>query len=124
MRPASTAFTGGAGNPVLSLGEDSISTVLSFAAVIVPVVAFLLVVVLFTLFIACTAPESPAGRTPDAAGPAAAPRPGATTFPQNEQPGGGGEQSDWSSDLSCALIVANTGSACRLCSSNGSATRS
>ena len=85
VRPASTAFTGGAGNPVLSLGEDSISTVLSFAAVIVPVVAFLLVVVLFTLLIWGARLESPArGRTPDAAGPAAAPRPGATTFPQNE----------------------------------------
>jgi Domain of unknown function (DUF4126) len=49
VRPASTAFTGGAGNPVLSLGEDTISTVLSFSAVIVPVVAFLLVLVLFWL---------------------------------------------------------------------------
>jgi len=47
IRPASTAFTGGAGNPVLSLGEDGISTALSFAAVIVPVVAFLMVLVLF-----------------------------------------------------------------------------
>jgi large-conductance mechanosensitive channel len=46
VRPASTAFTGGAGNPVLSLGEDSVSTVLSFSAVIVPVVAFLMVVTL------------------------------------------------------------------------------
>ena len=46
VRPASTAFTGGAGNPVLSLGEDTISTVLAFSAVIVPVVAFLMVVVL------------------------------------------------------------------------------
>ena len=51
VRPASTAFTGGAGNPVLSLGEDTISTVLSFSAVIVPVVAFLLVLVLFALLI-------------------------------------------------------------------------
>ena len=46
VRPASTAFTGGAGNPVLSLGEDTVSTVLSFSAVIVPVVAFLMGVVL------------------------------------------------------------------------------
>ena len=46
VRPASTAFTGGAGNPVLSLGEDTVSTVLSFSAVIVPVVAFLMVVAL------------------------------------------------------------------------------
>ena len=46
VRPASTAFTGGAGNPLLSLGEDTVSTVLSFSAVIVPVVAFLMVVAL------------------------------------------------------------------------------
>ena len=49
VRPASTAFTGGAGNPVLSLGEDTISTVLSFAAVLVPVVAFILALLLFGL---------------------------------------------------------------------------
>lgn len=49
VRPASTAFTGGVGNPVLSLGEDTISTVLSFSAVIVPVVAFGLVIALFAL---------------------------------------------------------------------------
>jgi large-conductance mechanosensitive channel len=46
VRPASTTFTGGAGNPVLSLGEDTVSTVLAFSAVIVPVVAFLMVVTL------------------------------------------------------------------------------
>ena len=46
-RPASTAFTGGAGNPVLSLGEDTVSTLLSFSAVIVPVVGFLMVLFLF-----------------------------------------------------------------------------
>lgn len=51
VRPASTAFTGGAGNPVLSLGEDAVSTLLSFSAVIVPVVAFLLVLVLFGLLV-------------------------------------------------------------------------
>jgi Domain of unknown function (DUF4126) len=47
VRPASTAFTGGAGNPVLSLGEDTLSAVLSFSAVIVPVVAFGLVLACF-----------------------------------------------------------------------------
>ena len=47
VRPASTAFTGGAGNPVLSLGEDTVSTLLSFSAVIVPVVGFLMVLFLF-----------------------------------------------------------------------------
>ncbi|HWC71712.1 MAG TPA: DUF4126 domain-containing protein [Actinomycetota bacterium] len=51
VRPASTAFTGGAGNPMLSLGEDTISTVLSFSAVIVPVVAFLLVLALFAVLV-------------------------------------------------------------------------
>ena len=49
VRPASTAFTGGAGNPVLSLGEDAISTLLSFSAVLVPVVAFVLALLLFGL---------------------------------------------------------------------------
>jgi len=49
VRPASTAFTGGAGNPVLSLGEDAISTLLAFSAVIVPVVAFGLALLLFGL---------------------------------------------------------------------------
>lgn len=39
VRPASTAFTGGTGNPLLSLGEDTTSTILSVGAVIVPVVA-------------------------------------------------------------------------------------
>jgi hypothetical protein len=39
VRPASTAFTGGTGNPLLSLGEDAVSTILSVGAVIVPVVA-------------------------------------------------------------------------------------
>jgi hypothetical protein len=51
VRPASTAFTGGAGNPVLSLGEDTFSTVLAFSAVIVPVVAFLMVVALAWLLV-------------------------------------------------------------------------
>ena len=49
VRPASTAFTGGAGNPVLSLGEDAISTLLAFSAVIVPVVAFVVALLLFGL---------------------------------------------------------------------------
>jgi hypothetical protein len=51
VRPASTAFTGGAGNPVLSLGEDTVSTVLSFGAVIVPVVAFLLALAVVGLLV-------------------------------------------------------------------------
>jgi large-conductance mechanosensitive channel len=51
VRPASTTFTGGAGNPVLSLGEDTVSTVLAFSAVIVPVVAFLMVMALAWLLV-------------------------------------------------------------------------
>jgi Domain of unknown function (DUF4126) len=51
VRPASTAFTGGTGNPVLSLGEDTVSTVLAFSAVIVPAVAFVMVLVLFGLIV-------------------------------------------------------------------------
>ena len=87
VRPASTAFTGGAGNPVLSLGEDSISTVLSFTAVIVPVVAFLLVVVLFTLLVwgvrrAWSRRRGAGPRTSQDLPPP--PGPGATTSPQNE----------------------------------------
>jgi hypothetical protein len=49
VRPASTVTTAGAGNPVLSLGEDVVSAVLSFAAVLVPVLALLLVVAFFAL---------------------------------------------------------------------------
>lgn len=49
VRPASTAFTGGAGNPVLSLGEDAISTLLAFSAVIVPIVAFVVALLVFGL---------------------------------------------------------------------------
>lgn len=51
VRPASTALTGGGGNPVLSLGEDTISTALSFSAVIVPVLALVLVIALFAFLV-------------------------------------------------------------------------
>ena len=44
LRPASTATTGGAGNPVLSLIEDVASVALALAAIIVPVVAVLLLI--------------------------------------------------------------------------------
>jgi len=43
-RPVSTATTGGAANPLLSLGEDGASGVLSVTAVVAPVVAFVLAV--------------------------------------------------------------------------------
>ena len=42
-RPLSTVTTGGAGNPLLSLGEDGLSVTLSFAAIIVPLLAVVLV---------------------------------------------------------------------------------
>ena len=44
-RPVSTVTTAGAGNPLVSLGEDATSGVLSFTAVVWPVVAFVIVVV-------------------------------------------------------------------------------
>ena len=43
-RPVSTATTAGAGNPVLSLGEDGASGALSVAAVLAPVLAAILAV--------------------------------------------------------------------------------
>ena len=42
-RPVSTITTGGVGNPVLSLGEDGLSATLSFAAILVPLLAVVLV---------------------------------------------------------------------------------
>ena len=47
IRPFSTATTGGAGNPVLSLIEDVVSFGLSFVAILLPVLALLLVVAMF-----------------------------------------------------------------------------
>ncbi len=44
MRPAVTATTAGAGNPVVSLIEDVISAGLTILAIVVPVVAFLALV--------------------------------------------------------------------------------
>lgn len=49
-RPAATALTGGIGNPVLSLAEDGAAAILSFTAVVVPVIAVILVLALFGLF--------------------------------------------------------------------------
>ncbi len=48
-RPAATTFTGGVGNPLLSLAEDGVSAILSFAAVLVPAIAVVLVLTLFGL---------------------------------------------------------------------------
>lgn len=46
IRPASTAATGGLGNPVLSLGEDVGALVLVAAAFVVPLLAVVLLVLL------------------------------------------------------------------------------
>ena len=51
VRPLSTVSTGGIGNPVLSLGEDGLSATLSFAAIIVPLVALVLVVGVVVLIV-------------------------------------------------------------------------
>ena len=45
IRPASTTLTAGAGNPVLSLGEDLSSAALSVLAVLAPLVGFLILLV-------------------------------------------------------------------------------
>jgi hypothetical protein len=47
IRPFSTATTGGAGNPVVSLVEDVVSFGLSFVAILLPVLAALIVVAMF-----------------------------------------------------------------------------
>lgn len=47
IRPFSTATTGGAGNPVVSLIEDVASFGLSFVAILLPVLALLIVIALF-----------------------------------------------------------------------------
>ena len=51
VRPLSTVTTGGVGNPVLSLGEDGLSATLSFAAIIVPLVALVLVAAIVVLMV-------------------------------------------------------------------------
>jgi membrane protein implicated in regulation of membrane protease activity len=51
VRPLSTVTTGGIGNPVLSLGEDGLSATLSFAAIIVPLVALVLVAAIVVLVV-------------------------------------------------------------------------
>ena len=43
-RPVSTATTGGAANPLISLGEDGASGVLSVTAIVAPFVAFVLAI--------------------------------------------------------------------------------
>lgn len=52
VRPASTAATGGAGNPVLSLGEDVTSGLLTVLAFAVPVLAVALLAAVVVAFVA------------------------------------------------------------------------
>jgi hypothetical protein len=51
LRPASTATTAGFGNPLLSLGEDAASAILTVVAFALPVVAVLLVILLLAAVI-------------------------------------------------------------------------
>ena len=51
VRPLSTVTTGGIGNPLISLGEDGLSATLSFAAILVPVIALVLVVGIVVLVV-------------------------------------------------------------------------
>ena len=51
IRPAATATTAGAGNPVLSLGEDAASGVLTALAFLVPILAVLALAGLFALLV-------------------------------------------------------------------------
>ncbi len=46
LRPASTTTTAGVGNPLLSLGEDAASLILTIVAFALPVIALVLVLVL------------------------------------------------------------------------------
>lgn len=51
VRPLSTVTTGGVGNPLISLGEDGLSATLSFAAILVPLLALVLVAGVFVLVV-------------------------------------------------------------------------
>lgn len=51
-RPLATATTAGVANPIISFVEDAASLVLSFLAIVVPVIALVLVVVFIVAFVA------------------------------------------------------------------------
>ena len=53
VRPASTATTGGLGNPVLSLGEDVASLLLVVTAFALPLLAVVLLVLLLLALVRC-----------------------------------------------------------------------
>jgi hypothetical protein len=52
IRPAATATTGGIGNPILSFVEDVVSVIMSLLALVAPLVAFLLFIILVLTLIA------------------------------------------------------------------------
>lgn len=61
LRPASTATTGGIGNPILSLAEDVASLILTIVAFALPVVALLLVLALVAAVVAAARRIGPRG---------------------------------------------------------------
>ena len=76
VRPASTATTGGLGNPVLSFGEDVGSLILVVTAFVAPLLALLLVVLLGGLARESLAAIPSRSRFP------ASPEPTAATLPR------------------------------------------
>lgn len=51
VRPAVTATTGGVGNVPVSIAEDIVSTLLSIAAILIPVIIALVLIMLTSLFV-------------------------------------------------------------------------
>ena len=64
LRPASTTTTAGLGNPVLSLGEDAASLVLTIVAFALPLVALLIVLALLAAVITAARRLSRSRRAP------------------------------------------------------------
>ena len=64
LRPASTTTTAGFGNPVLSLGEDAASLVLTIVAFALPLVALLIVLALLAAVITAARRLSRSRRAP------------------------------------------------------------
>ena len=64
LRPASTTTTAGFGNPVLALGEDAASLILTFVAFALPLVALLIVLALLAAVITAARRLSRSRRAP------------------------------------------------------------
>jgi hypothetical protein len=62
LRPASTTATAGIGNPLLSLGEDAASLILTVVAFALPLVALLVVILLLAAVVAAARRLRRAGR--------------------------------------------------------------